>query len=525
MKKISCLLLGVLGMMATSCEESLEPSYPQTNPQNPVLQDGDIVLETYGVLASEDVLSLDTYDDPDNSKIFVVKLEKADGLVADAQIKLSLEISKTEDFQKTQSLDLIPSDDDPSLFYADAYDWNALQLNVFGNSIKPQEAYYRVPILISIQGTDYRYMSPDYYGLNGSKLVTRMDPGYQLEENFYVFGPFVGGNTPATGVAMFHDNQDVYDNPVFSYSFEVSEDEVAIGYNLLIAPQSVHDADGTASQCFGVGSETGVLVVGGQPIKVEAAGPYMLEFNALTYEYSLKIAPNSLYAISLNGVSFGNCAQLGTSDFVTYDGMAGLLGAWGLTGQAAYRPTYYANNPKVEASADEKGIVSGGLLLDATGQPLNKENAIPFYSGTSAGLYYLTANLQSMTYTSYACKTMGFCGTFNDWGNNLDDAGEKEKDKMTLTSKRSDNFMVWTGNITVEAGDKWKIRANSDWVVDFGGANGGSYTTDGTPVELSKGGADLEAAEAGTFTVTLYLRRTYENGQMTPYTMTVVPAN
>lgn len=511
--------LPIIATALMGCDEiEMSDAKPVENPQLPGITQEDFAVTPSEVMSN--VMNLESLvSQTDDAASYMVELYTIESLTEDlpesAVLTGGLEFSATPDFAKSFVVaDLSFTEGVCSAPLSSLLSIRNLMYGVDPNSFP---VYFRVPVYVTVDGGQYRIGGRDYYFCVGEKFdQIGPDPGFKIEDAYYVFGPYVGGNSAATGVAMYHDDSSIYNNPVFSYAFEVSEDEAAAGFTLLVAPESVHNAGGAASACFGVGSEPGVLVEGGEPIKVEAAGPYMFEFNAQTFEYALKVAPNSLYAISLNGVSFNSCSQLGTSDFVTYDGMAGLLGAWGLTGQAAYRPTYYANNPDVEATAAENGTVTGGLLLDATGQPLNSENAIPFYSGTSAGLYYLTANLQSMAYTSYACKTLGFCGTINDWGATAD---------ATLSSKRSDNFMVWTGNVTVEAGSEWKLRANNDWVVNFGGANGSSYTTDGTPVELAMNGDNFVAAEAGTFTVTVNFRRTYQNGQLTPYTMTVVPAN
>lgn len=499
--------------MTVACDDSLEPSTPQYNPQNPILASGDIEVAPYGVLASDQVIALATYDDPDNSKINVLNLEKADSLVSNAEVILSLEISKTEDFAKYETLSLTPSTEEPTIFYADSYEWNALQLKVFGNSVKPQKMYYRVPVNILIEETSYRYMGPNYFATEGTAMVSRMNPGYQLDENYYIFGSFIGGNTPGSGIALAHDDRDVYDNPNFSYAFVVSEDDAAIGYSFMIAPQAVHDSNGPVSECYGQGEEEGVLVIGGDPINVTDPGPYMLEVNMLDLTYTLKIAPESLYVIFTGG-QFNKVSQLSTSDYVTYEGVAGLTNKWALAGQANYRPTLYVNNPEVAADNSVQFTTTGGIMYSDGGATAANENGIA-YSG--AGLYYIKANLQELTYNSYFCKTMGITGSMEaqNWGAGAD---------VALTSKRSDLYLIWTGTLTVNAGDEWKIRANSDWAVNFGSAGDGSYVADGTTnYELAKDGANFVAPEAGTYTVTVYFNGMTTDGGLVPYYMTVAP--
>ena len=83
-------------------------------------------------------------------------------------------------------------------------------------------------------------------------------------------------------------------------------------------------------------------------------------------------------------------------------------------------------------------------------------------------------------------------GGFNGWG---------ESTVMTP----SDDFLTWTGEVTLSAGDEFKFRANDAWDVNLGG----SLTN------LVQGGDNLKATEAGTFIVTLDL-------SVNPYSATMV---
>lgn len=57
MKKTYLFLLGVLGLMASSCEEKIEPALPQQNPQQPIVAVEDVTSAKAGVLASDAVLN------------------------------------------------------------------------------------------------------------------------------------------------------------------------------------------------------------------------------------------------------------------------------------------------------------------------------------------------------------------------------------------------------------------------------------------------------------------------------------
>ena len=76
-EKTYLFLLGVLGLMASSCEEKIEPALPQQNPQQPIVAVEDVTSAKAGVLASDAVLNLESYNTP-GAMVPVMKLEKAD---------------------------------------------------------------------------------------------------------------------------------------------------------------------------------------------------------------------------------------------------------------------------------------------------------------------------------------------------------------------------------------------------------------------------------------------------------------
>lgn len=516
MKKISLLFLIAFGLFLVACEETIEPSIPQKNPQEPIMTEGDIESVGVGALASTETLNLNDYLE---KNIPLVKLQKAENLPAGAKVAYVMQISNTQDFKKFESLDLTMSlSGEENTYYADAYVWNDAQIKLFGKTLKPVVTYYRVLVYINLENTNYRYLSPDYYALEGTIDVKRMLPDYVIEENYYAFGDFIGGNSPATAVPMTHDDRDVYDNPNFSFAFEVSEDEAGYGYTVMIAPQSVKDAGGSTDECYGFDPTTGSLILSGEPLVITEPGPYMLEVNMYDYTYTLKAAPKTLYVVYVgSGFTATNISQLGTDDYVTYTGMAGICNKWGLTGQASFRPTFYVNNPEFVRTSDDKEFptYTGGFKQDTSGQPINPDNGIEIPNPSqSQGLFYLTADLATLTYTGYQCKTIGVTGTLNglNWGAEPD---------IEFNTSYSSRFMVWTGTVTVKAGDEWKIRANNEWDVNFGGVTG-DYATDGSNVELVMGGENFVAAEDATYNVTLTFRRGLDNdGNLTPYVMTV----
>lgn len=138
MKKLSIFLLGAIGIMASSCEESIEPSIPQHNPQGPIVTLENVISEKAGVLASSSVLNLENYRD-DVTGIPVMTLVKTDNLPKDASVAYKLQLSATEDFAKEVTVDTeagTPAEDGSIIYYVNADKWNDAHLSLFGKSPK-----------------------------------------------------------------------------------------------------------------------------------------------------------------------------------------------------------------------------------------------------------------------------------------------------------------------------------------------------------------------------------------------------
>ena len=69
----------------------------------------------------------------------------------------------------------------------------------------------------------------------------------------------------------------------------------------------------------------------------------------------------------------------------------------------------------------------------------------------------------------------------------------------------SADYLTWTGEFALSAGDEWKFRANDGWDINLGGALD----------NLVSGGDNFKCTETGTYVITLNLKAR-------PYTATVV---
>lgn len=467
MKKTGIFLLGIFGVMFASCEETIEPAKPQENPQEPILAVGDIESAKAGVLASNDLLALESYNSG-GAMIPVMSLTKSDNLPEGAEISYKVELSATEDFAKTVALDATAGTTEATstIFSVEAEKWNAAHIELFGRSVTPKTVYYRVPVFVNLDGSGFQYDSTDYYAAEGSLEETRMNPGYVIADG-YVLKMSDGSEVP-----FVHSEYDVYDDPNFSVTFKVSEDALADVFTWMIAPAD--EQSGTEANWYGVletadpSAMEGSLLLGGPAGEIYDAGGYILDVNMETLTYTMKAAYESLYTPGgSNGWGFGdNNMQIPTEDYENYNGFVYVNGEFKLTAGPNWNINW-----GIKKNQDDKS------LLARDGDNIKIE---------PNGLYYLNVNLKDLTIHETEITRVGVIGDVNGWGT--------PDIEMTPNS----DFNVWTATVDFPGGGGFKFRMNNDWAINFGGDS---------MDKLTPGGANLSAPDAGTYTVTLDLSK------------------
>lgn len=121
------------------------------------------------------------------------------------------------------------------------------------------------------------------------------------------------------------------------------------------------------------------------------------------------------------------------------------------------------------------GDTGANLTLDRDGDNIKVD---------ADGTYEMNVDLNTKTYTISAPKRWGIVGDATPGGWSADtpmNAFDKETNSLKITA-----------NLTV---GEMKFRANNNWDFNYGGSNG----------ELTPDGANIAVAEAGNYTITLYL--------------------
>lgn len=280
-----------------------------------------------------------------------------------------------------------------------------------------------------------------------------------------------GWNTVSAKQAFKHSDKDVYDDPVFTITFETTK---ANQYWKIIPKKNVDAGNFWAAGVVGPkvdgDSMTGSLTNGDAKAgKIAKAGKYKLTLNMMDYTY--------------------------TFEEVNYDPFIYFIGStdgWGSSDQ------------KLALVDDAKGVYTGYVYVaDPNGAGLqfkfqrvagkwdNEINAGAFNTFSDAatneggnigvnageGVYYFDVNLGEGTIKATKVETMGIIGGFNNWGGDA---------AMTWNAEE---YCFEAKNVGVTA-DGWKFRINGGWDVNLGGslnnltAGGDNITVAGNTVKL-----------------------------------------
>ena len=299
-----------------------------------------------------------------------------------------------------------------------------------------------------------------------------IDAAYYLVGDMFTTDD-VNGWTKGVAKAFNHSEKDVYDDPIFTVSFETTK---ADQYWKIIPKKNI-DADDlwapgvVGPKVDGDDSMTGALTNGeAKAGKIAKAGKYKLTINMMDYSYTI--------------------------EEVNYDPFIYFIGS---------TDGWKSNDQKLALVDDAKGVYTGYVYLaDPNGAGFEfkfqrakdnwetaigastfvtfKESAIGVANGNlgvkdGEGVYYMDVNLSEGTITATKVETMGIIGGFNNW------AGDAP---MTWNPEE---YCFEATNVGVTA-DGWKFRVNGDWPINLGGslnnltAGGDNLTVAGNTVKL-----------------------------------------
>lgn len=287
-----------------------------------------------------------------------------------------------------------------------------------------------------------------------------------------------GWNTVSAKQAFKHSDKDVYDDPIFTITFETTK---ANQYWKII-PKANVDAGNTDASAAGVvgpkvdgeDSMTGSLTNGDAKAgKIAKAGKYKLTLNMMDYTYTFEEVKYDPFIYFIGA----------TDGWTNADQKLALVD----DAKGVYTGYLYCADPngwgnqfkfqRVAGSYDNE--INSGAFSTFSGAATSEGGNIGVNAGE--GVYYFDVNLGEGTITATKVETMGMIGGFNNWDGDAPMKWNAEEYCFEATFKAP--------NAGVTA-DGWKFRVNGDWAINLGGslnnltAGGDNITVAGNTVKL-----------------------------------------
>lgn len=302
-----------------------------------------------------------------------------------------------------------------------------------------------------------------------------------IEEGYYLVGDMfttddVDGWTKEVAKAFNHSDKDVYEDPVFTVSFETTK---ADQYWKIIPKKNI-DADDlwapgvVGPKVDGDDSMTGALTNGDAKAgKIAKAGKYKLTINMMDYSYTIEEVNYDPF-IYFCGATDGwtNAEQ----KLALVDDAKGVYTGYLYCAD----PNGWGNQFKFQRVAGSwDNEINSGAFSTFSGAATSEGGNIGVNAGE--GVYYFDVNLGEGTITATKVETMGIMGGFNNWAGDAPMKWNPEEYCFEAT------FEAPNAGVTA---DGWKFRVNGGWDINLGGsinnltAGGDNITVAGKTVKL-----------------------------------------
>ena len=489
-------LLPILGAVISGCDKiEYSDAKPVTNPQLPAITMTDFTVTPSSTLTG--LLDLTTLaaetSDPNTEmlNLYSVNVLTSD-LPEGAVISGGLELSATPDFANPLNIENVTITN--GVAQAPLSSFLYVRSQMYGRDPREYPMYYRIPVYVTVDGGQYKLGEKDDYFCDGYDFMeTGEDPGYVVEDSYYLVGP--EGFELANAIKFEHSGYNVYDDTIFNVTALFGEE-----YSTwLIVPESVYMAaqnggDLDTSKCYGpedAVSLEGVIELGADPGQLEAGKKYQFTIVMASSTYTITEVPLLSYGdptgVYLRGDMNGWGATpdwefiatddqdvyilpyitFGPTSFKVADINWSIINLGGQGAEIVPGETYDLNGGD---NITLGTVFTGAVILTNTGssytlllQPFDEATA-----GTASGIYLR--------------------GGMNDWGTSSD------WEFMTTDSEN-----VWTlSGVSISTGTEFKV-ADENWsAVNLGTTNGaGAFdeTSETGILGLVPGGANITLAQ------------------------------
>lgn len=418
-------------MSMVSCtEDYTDWGNPQSNPQEEAVSFGD------GSVTPVDVINLAN-----------VKTEKVK--VASIVAPTSSDAAYTPNYKINfdgQSFDI---DADGNMAKADLVNYIT---NKYGKRPKERDIDATLDAWQSNGSTAVKMVTSETFQVKAIPEAPFIDAAYYLVGDMFTTDD-VNGWTKGVAKAFNHSEKDVYDDPIFTVSFETTN---ADQYWKIIPKKNI-DADDlwapgvVGPKVDGDDSMTGALTNGeAKAGKIAKAGKYKLTINMMDYSYTIEEVNYDpfIYFIGSTDGWKSNDQKLALVD----------------DAKGVYTGYVYLADPNAagfefkfqRAQGNWDTAIGAGTFVSFGGAAIGVDNG---NIGVNAGegVYYMDVNLSEGTITATKVETMGMIGGFNNWDGDA---------KMTWNAEE---YCFEATNAGVTA-DGWKFRVNGKWAINLGGS-------------------------------------------------------
>lgn len=465
MKKLGIFCAALLALGFASCDDKSDLGIAQVNPQETVMSAGGITVD-YGTAIAGNDLDLNQFiktnaegEVVSANPIDVIKLVGAEDMPEGGVVSFEMELASKADYSDAITIPVKNGQ-------VSSQAWDDAFRSQLGRGPAAKDQYVRFAAYIAYNGQLSRVGTTDTWFAAKKLNVTPVPMNFVIEDNYYLIGTINGWALDAE-FAFNHTDANVYDDPNFTITVEISEEEAAAGWWWKIAPLSSIENNNWDTVI-------GTVVDGDESLEgsltqenakagcIKEAGTFLVTINLEAMTFSFKKMEYLYTPGNSNGWNQGMSQVLTyNSDKGKYMGFAHLNGEFKFTNQPNWDGTNYGFEADGKLSTDD-----GAGNLNAA----------------EDGLYWCEVDVENLTYTVTLITSFGAIGDMNAWG-------------AQVPMTPSEDFLVWTGDVTFDADNTFKFRANDDWGINLGGAVS----------NLTYDGPNLPAPGAGTYTVTVDL--------------------
>lgn len=333
----------------------------------------------------------------------------------------------------------------------------------FGNAPKACEFYIVDKMVYSIESQLFTA-----YTTTTKVSVTPAAP--VIEKEYFVVGSIQNWAITDPSLLFSHSGKDVYEDPVFSISIEAPKDADGnnIDFEFKVAPISAA-SENSWDNVWGVNGDALKQGDGSQNFKVTA------DPDAVSYTLTVNFIDGTF---DVQPVSFQEFVYTPGS----HNGWDGSKGAIHSPNMDGIYSGYVALGGQYGWKVNDGDTWYGLGAAEGTLDPAGGNND----EGSEVTVNFLQVNLVDLTFVKTPVASVGLAGGFNGW--NAADAATH----MTVSVSEAGE-VSYTITLDMAAGE-FKFVVNDGWDLNLGG----------TFDSLEQNGANLNIAEDGNYTITLY---------------------